>query len=98
MLPRFVFCFGQKNEIFVNAYSGLFKYRGNGSTTNSILEAGVVPQSSTLNIYGKRPAFSFAVEAQLIRNTKTHFLYGAGIGYEALISNVKINQVAYFWG
>ena len=87
--------FGQKTEINLNAYSGIFSYIGNGSTSSSKIISGIFVKPFTANTYGKNGAFSFSLETQVIKNTKTHFLYGIGLAYESLISRVRIDSVVF---
>jgi hypothetical protein len=80
--------YGQKTEVNVNLYSGLFFFRGNGSTSNvSINPAGEYWMQPYP--YGRASGFSYALEFQGQRITKANNLYGLGISAESLDSRVK---------
>jgi hypothetical protein len=85
--------YAQKNEINFNAYSGLFSFRGNGSATNSAIGWGQfsIPMISTVNPYGNKNDFSYAFELQIQKLTKGKNLYGIGLGFETLKSQVHID-------
>lgn len=87
------FSFGQKTEINFNTYSGLFSFRGNGSVTNSTIGWGQfsIPMTSTDNPYGNKNDFSYAFELQIQKLTKGKNLYGIGLGFETLKSQVHID-------
>ena len=49
------FLYGQKTEIYLNAYSGLFSFRGDGSSSTSWINFNpyTSPAKFTSNPYGK---------------------------------------------
>lgn len=90
------FSYGQKIEINLNAYSGLFSFRGDGATSNSrIISFPFIntPTIYTLNPYGTKSEFSYALEFQGQRVTKRKNIYGLGISFEALTTKVSIYKV-----
>ncbi len=89
------FSFGQKTEIHLNAYTGLFSFRGNGaSDVSSIIDNSYTPPYEfTTKPYGTKSAFSYALECQIQRVTKKKFIYGVGTRYEALTSKVAIDSI-----
>lgn len=89
------FSYGQKNELNINAYSGIFSFRGTGATTNSniISIPYTTPGEYTSNPYGKKGKFSYALEIQGQRVTKNNNIYGLGISFETLSSKVSIDTV-----
>jgi len=89
------FSFGQKTEIKFNAYTGLFSFRGNGSTSNSWINFNpyTSPAEYTSNPYGKKSGFSYAFELQGQRVTRGKKIYGFGISFDALTSKVNIDTV-----
>ena len=89
-----IYSFSQKTEFNINIYSGLFSYRGSGATSVSQIETGFF-NYYTSDIYGKKSAFSISYEGQVIRKTKENFLFGIGLSYDFLNSNVTINKVVY---
>ena len=97
-----VYTYGQKNELSVNAYSGLFSFHGNGSVKTSRFTDGFNlgikdhKPPKTYNIHGRRNAFSYTIEAGVMRNTKMNLLYGMGISYEVLTSKVNIDSFVYY--
>ena len=90
------FSYGQKTEINLNAYSGLFSFRGAGAASNSwIISYPFIspPTQYTINPYGRKSQFSYALEFQGQRITKRKNIYGLGISFEALTSKVNIYKV-----
>lgn len=89
------FSYGQKTEINFNAYSGLFSFRGDGSSSTSWINYNpyLSPDKFTSNPYGKKSEFSYSLELQGQRVTKTKNIYGAGISFETLTSKVAIDTV-----
>lgn len=53
------FSYGQKTAIYFNAYSGVFSFRGEGSTSNSWINFNpyISPEKYTSNPYGKKADF-----------------------------------------
>ena len=90
------FSYGQKTEINFNAYSGLFSFRGDGSSSTSWINFNpyTSPDKYTSNPYGKKSEFSYALELQGQRVTKNKNIYGLGISFETLTSKVNIDTVA----
>lgn len=90
------FSYGQKTEINFNVYSGLFSFRGNGATSNSLIISDPfipTPTKFTDNPYGRRTGFSYAFEFQGQRLSKRKNIYGVGISFEELTSKVNIDKV-----
>lgn len=88
--------FCQKTELNLNVYSGFFSYTGNGSASSSTINYGIyTPTPYTSNVYGNKSSFSISFEAQVIKNTKSNFLYGLGLSYDLMKSNIKINNVQF---
>ena len=91
----------QKTQININAYSGIFSYRGNGVTATSSIITGYpfgvpsVPYPFTKNVYGTGKEFSYSIEIQAIKKGKNNFLYGTGLAFEMLASKIRINTVYY---
>jgi hypothetical protein len=89
--------FGQKTEININGYSGLFSFRGEGATSNSwIISYPLIdtPTTYTINPFGKKSGFSFGFGLQGQRLTTAKNIYGLGFVFEELTSTVHI----YKWG
>jgi hypothetical protein len=82
-------------ELDFNAYTGLFSFRGNGSTSNSWITAytPAIPSDYTINPYGKKSGFSYAFELQGQQISRRKNIYGLGIGFETLKSKVGIDTV-----
>lgn len=90
------FLYGQKTEINMNAYSGFFSFSGNGAASNSwIISYPFIntPTTYTINPFGKKSAFSYALELQGQRLTKTRNIYGLGVSLDKLTSRVDIYKV-----
>jgi hypothetical protein len=89
------FAYGQKTEISFNVYSGLFSFRGEGSSSKSWINDNpyISPEKYTSNPYGKKSGFSYSLELQGQRVTKTKNIYGIGISFETLTSKVNIDTV-----
>jgi hypothetical protein len=89
------FSYAQKTEVNFNAYSGEFSFRGGGSSSTSWINFNpyTSPEKFTSNPYGKKSGFSYALELQVQRVTKTKNIYGAGISFETLTSRVNIDTV-----
>lgn len=85
--------YGQKQEINLNVYSGLFSFTGKGATPNSLLDSSPTNSLTTSNPYGTKSGFSYAFEVQGQRITKRKNIYGLGISFEELTSNVNINEI-----
>jgi len=91
--------YSQKTEFSLNAYSGLFSFRGNGSVTTSRFTAYYYSPSvsyQTYNPHGKKSAFSYSIEGEISRNTKLNLLYGIAVAYEVLSSGVNIDSAVYY--
>jgi hypothetical protein len=89
------FSSGQKTELDFNAYSGLFSFRGNGSTSNSWITAYTpgTPGNFTINPYGNKSDFSYTLELQGKRISGRKNIYGLGLSFETLKSKVGIDTV-----
>lgn len=87
--------YAQKIEINFNANSGLFSFRGVGSSSTSWINFNpyTTPNTYTSNPYGKKIGFSYALEFQGQRVTKIKNIYGVGISFEKLSSKVHIDTV-----
>jgi hypothetical protein len=88
------FSYGQKTEINFNTYSGLFSFRGNGSASISSIGWGqfsIPIGTSTENPYGNKNDFSYAFELQIQKISKGMNIYGIGLGFENLKSQVHID-------
>jgi len=97
------FSYGQKGEINFNAYSGLFSFRGGGSCSTSWINVNpyTSPNKYTSNPYGKRSGFSYALELQGQQITTAKNIYGVGISFESLTSEVNIDTLTqngfFYW-
>lgn len=95
-----VFCllvqlsYGQKTEIDLNAYCGLFSFRGNGSTSNSWVIVSNLARldQMTSSPYGKKGSFFYSYELQGQRVTRKKNIYGIGISFEASTSKINIDS------
>ena len=89
------FLYAQQTAININAWSGVSFFRGDGAAKNATMSTAPFysPAVIVTNPYGKQPGFSYAVELVAQRLTKTKFIYGAGLGFEALASKVHIDSV-----
>jgi hypothetical protein len=88
--------FCQKTEFNFNVYSGFFSYKGNGSAGSSTINYGIyTPTPYTSNVYGNKSSFPISFEVQVIKNTKSNFLYGLGLSYDLLKSKIQINKVQF---
>jgi len=87
--------FAQKTELNLNTYTGLFSFRGNGSTSNSWITAytPAIRSDYTINPYGKKSSFSYAFELQGQQISTRKNIRGLGIGFGALKSKVGIDTV-----
>jgi hypothetical protein len=84
----------QKIELRANAYSGLFFFRGSGSTAISnplITDVGYFDPMPN----GRKSDFSYALELQAQRVTRQRHLYGIGLGFERLTSRARIDSASY---
>ena len=93
----FQFSYGQKTEINLNVYSGLFSFHGDGAASKSsiITSYSFIPHpfKFTATPYGKKSGFSYALEFQAQRLSKRKNIYGLGISFEDLTSIVKIDKI-----
>ncbi|HUZ59521.1 MAG TPA: hypothetical protein VMU83_12140 [Hanamia sp.] len=90
------FSYGQKTEINFNVYSGLFSFRGDGATSNSlIISYPFIPPLAkfTENPYGRGTGFSYALGLQGQRLSKRKNIYGLEISFEELTSKVNIDRI-----
>ncbi|MEQ1552948.1 MAG: hypothetical protein ABL929_02150, partial [Ferruginibacter sp.] len=87
--------FGQKNEVNVNLYSGIFAFRGKGATINSSIDFNpyTSPSIYTTNPFGRKSKFSYAIEIHTQRILKNSNIIGVAIGYENGTSKVHIDTV-----
>lgn len=85
--------YSQKTEIKVNAYSGLFFFRGSDAASTSVIHTGDAPMYWTDETFGKTPAFSYSVSLQAQRVTKQNHLFGLEIGWEELKSRTRVDTV-----
>lgn len=85
----------QKTELAINAYTGLFSFRGNGATSTSwmTLYTPNTPGNFTINPYGNICSFSYGFELQAQRITSSKNIYGVGAGFELLNSKVNIDTI-----
>lgn len=94
-----VCAYAQKTEFTVNAYSGLFSFRGKGSVTTTRFSGYYYSPYNSYQIYnphGKKSAFSYSIEGAISRNTKQNLLYGIAVAYEVLSSAVNIDSAVYY--
>lgn len=87
------FCYGQQTEFRVNAYSGLFFFRGSGATSTSTVIATDIGYFNNTS-YGKKSGFSYALELQAQRVTKQKHLFGLGVSYENLESRAVVDSIS----
>jgi hypothetical protein len=89
------FLFGQKTELRLNAFSGLFSFRGEGAASTSWINFNpyISPEKFTSNPYGRKSGFSYTFELQGQRVTKARNIYGIAIGFETLRSRVNIDTL-----
>jgi hypothetical protein len=84
------FASGQHTEIRLNAGSGIFSYRGSGSSSTS---TGVLydfaPLISTTP-YGKKPGFSYSFGLQVQQVTKQNHVFGLDLSFERLKSKKEV--------
>ena len=94
-----LFAFGQyataqKTETNFNAYTGLFSFRGNGTTSNSMISYDFeYPKRFLSNSFGKRSGFSYGFELQRQRITRDKQIFGIGASFESLTSKVNVDTV-----
>src|SRR5689334_13480530 len=81
----------QKTELRVNAYSGLFYFRGDAATDMSTIYITDMGYYSATT-YGRKSDFSYAFELQLQRVTVGNHFYGAGLGFEHLQSRAEVDS------
>lgn len=74
----------QHTSVNINAYTGLFSFRGNGASSFS--SNYTIPYQ----IYGKDPGFSYAYEVQVKRITRSKHLFGLGIAKEKVKTKTEI--------
>jgi hypothetical protein len=74
----------QHTSVNINAYTGLFSFRGNGASSFS--SNYTIPYQ----IYGKDPGFSYAYEVQVKRITRRKHLFGLGIAKEKVKTKTEI--------
>lgn len=86
--------YGQKTEINLDVYSGVFSFTGKGATPNSLLNSYPTSSPTTSNPYGTKSGFSYSFEVQGQRITKRKNIYGLGISFEELTSNVNIDAIS----
>jgi hypothetical protein len=88
--------FCQRIEFNLNVYSGVFFYKGNGSASSSTINYGIyLPAPYTSNVYGRKSGFPISFEAQVVKDTRSNFLYGLGVSYDLLNSKIKIDKAQF---
>lgn len=85
--------FGQKTELKVNVYSGLFSFRGNGSASSSPVNISDAPQYWNFKPYGRKAGLSYSFEFQVQRVTQQNHVFGLGISWEELKSKASIDTI-----
>ena len=90
----------QTTEYLFNLQSGFFSFRGReAAKVTAIIQEDVVGYpNTTMNHYGKKPGFSYSIEAGIQRITRPAWLYGFGIAFESLQSKVDIDKIFSFRG
>jgi hypothetical protein len=87
---------GQKIELNIQAYGGLFHYSGGTTSAESAINlASINGQNSSNNPFGSNNAYSYGFGAQATVVKKSGLLYGLKAGYEVLRSSLNINGL-YF--
>ena len=86
--------YAQKTEIKLNAYSGLFFYRGNGSSSATTIYGNANFAYLDFTPFGRKSTFPYAFEIQIQKVTRKRRLYGLGIGWEELKSLTRIDSIA----
>lgn len=87
----------QKTEFSIGVAGTVSFFRGPGAaSTSSILVSDVPPyiRDVTINPFGNHPGFSGCAEATVQQISKKNFVAGLAIGYESLISRVKITALS----
>ncbi len=87
--------YSQKTELHVNAYSGLFFFRGSGSTSSATVFSNDTFIYSSDKPFGRKSAYAYAIELQLQRVSARKHLYGVGMSWEELKSETP---VGYYTG
>ena len=85
----------QQNEWSVQIPSGIFSFRGTGSTSSSsyiVSDVASIP-NYTNNPYGTGSAYSYGLVINYQRNTKSNLIFGFQTGYESFSSKEKVDQV-----
>lgn len=84
-------CYSQSTEFNLNAYTGMFHFRGPASSSYTTVYTGNVNRVDLP--YGRSSGFSYGAELQGMRVTKQRIIYGAGLSYESLESHAGIDSV-----
>lgn len=77
----------QQLEVRASLNSGFFSYMGDGAEFVSRING----KAYTNNPYGSRGGLSYGMSLNARKVTKSHFIYGADLGYEMLRSKVKLD-------
>lgn len=85
----------QKTELRANAYSGLFFFRGSGSTSHSTVFVGDDLGYFNPMPFGRKSDFSYSLELQIQKVTRQNHLYGIGISFERLTSRSRIDSTNF---
>ena len=84
-------CYSQSTEFNLNAYTGLFRFRGPATSSYTTVYTG---NANRVDLpYGRSSRFSYGAEFQGLRVTKQHIIYGVGLSYESLESHAGIDYV-----
>ena len=90
----------QDFEFALQAQSGFFNFYGKNAAHISFMSESDVSSFPNLTdiYYGKKPAVSYSLGADLKFLTKTEWFLGAGAAFESLQSSVKIDTIYSFAG
>lgn len=77
----------QQLEVRTSLNSGFYAYRGNGAESVSRING----TTYTNNPYGSKGGLSYGLSFNIRKVAKSHFIFGADLGYEMLRSKVKLD-------
>ncbi|MBN9296830.1 MAG: hypothetical protein J0I41_07450 [Filimonas sp.] len=85
----------QKNEVWVNANSGLFHFAGDGATSTTAMMYALDNSMAYAQPYGKKNGVGYGLSLSAQRVTKYNLIYGVEGGYEQFSSKASITSGLY---
>jgi hypothetical protein len=85
---------GQSSDVCIKLNSGFFFFSGASSVKSGMINYNLDKEDGyTNNPYGKNSELAYGLSLDLVRVTKSKFIFGVDLGYEILKSRININSI-----